>query len=238
MCCGVRESIKQELAEGITCHIVVLDLACLALVIDVVGRVCDHQVGLVTAHQQLECLCLGTVAANQAVSSQFPEVSALCDGRVFKLTLDIEVVVMYAVCEGILEQVVNFRRLEAGERNVEVLPLQVCDEQGELVLVPVSADLVQRNIECFFLFFSELYDHAGEFGMTCILEDFQSLVPAYHTGSALVPDHRFHVAELLDRALELLIFRISGFEILAWIVVGRQQLIDVFLLNCHVPIPP
>jgi hypothetical protein len=150
----------------------------------------------------------------------------------------VEVIIMHPVGKRVLEQVVDLGRIEAGERYVEVLALQIGDEQCQLVLVPFAADLVQRDVEGLLLVLGKLHNHALKLGVPRVPEDLQPLVAPNDAAGGLVPDHRLDVAELLYRALEFLILGITAFEVFARVVVCRQQLIDVFLFNGHDPVLP
>lgn len=69
------------------------------------------------------------------------------------------------------------------------------------------------------------------------LENLDPLMATYYTASRPVPDHWLDIAELLQRALELLIFWISRLEILPWIVVRWKKLLYSSCFNGHLTIP-
>jgi len=230
----VRKSIKQELCEGIVAHVVVLDLAGRALVVDVVRRIGDHQVRLRSCHQQLECLDLGAVTTYQAVSSQLPEVSALGNRGILQLRLHIEVIIMHTIGKRVLEQIVDLGGIEAGERHVEVLSLQLGDEQCQLVLVPLAVDLVHGDVKGFLLAGIQLDQDAVLLGNPHVLEHIQPLVAGYDSVVVGHVDHdELDVAELLERSFQLLILGIPLLEGFARIVGGRIQVRQIHLLDSH-----
>ena len=57
---------------------------------------------------------------------------------------------------------------------------------------------------------------------------------ADHATGLFIPDDRLYIAKLLDGALQLFIFRISGLQILTRIVVSREQVFYIFLFNIHI----
>ena len=138
----IGESADQELIEGIVCHVVVLDLPGRAFVVHVVRRVRDHKVGLDVAHQGVVGFLFRGIAADQTVPPKRPDVTGLGEGGIFQLLVHIEIIVVNAVLQVVLEKVVDLGRIKTGEGNIEVLALQVSDEQCQLVLIPIAADLV------------------------------------------------------------------------------------------------
>jgi len=51
-------------------------------------------------------------------------------------------------------------------------------------------------------------------------------MPANDAPRGLVPDDRLDIAKLLNGALQLIVFRIAGFQIFTGIVVGRDELLS------------
>ncbi len=218
---GVGEGIEQELGEGVVAHVVVLDLSGRPLVVDVVRGIGNHQVRFGVRHEQLESLGLGAVTTYQAVPSQFPEVPSFGDCGLLELGGHVEVIVVHAVCKRVLEQVVDLCRVEAGERYVEVQTLQIGDEKGQLVLVPLSADLVHGDVEGFFLVGVQFDEDAVLLGHPHILEDVQPLVTRNDGVVVCNIDHdELDVAELLERPLQFLVLGISALEALRGLYVA------------------
>ena len=78
---GPAVCLKQELPELALRHVVVLDLlAVRALIIHVIGRVSEQQIGQLAVHQPLHVLRAGAVTAHDPVVAQQPDVAALGDG--------------------------------------------------------------------------------------------------------------------------------------------------------------
>ena len=79
-----REHGQQGLLKLLGRHLVALDLQLLlrvALIIDVVGRVGEHQVGLLPSHQALDRIHRGRISAEQPMVAQNPQISRLSHGE-------------------------------------------------------------------------------------------------------------------------------------------------------------
>ena len=75
----IGEGIEQELIEFVVRHVVILDLPGVAFVVHVIGRVGHREVCELSVHQQGESVRLGTVAADEAVIAEQPQVTELRD---------------------------------------------------------------------------------------------------------------------------------------------------------------
>ena len=148
----VLEGCQEELIERLVCHVVVFDSPGAALVVDIVRRVGDNQVGLATCHQKLEGFRFRAVATDKAVPAQRPHITGLGDGRLLQLGGHIELIFVQTVFHGLLEEIINFRRLKAGEGHIEIRTLQIRNQQSQFVLVPVARDFIQSHIQCLFFF--------------------------------------------------------------------------------------
>ena len=229
----LRVRIQKEAIKGIVCHVVVFDFACAAFVVDIVRRVGDDQVGFGAAHQKVIGFSLGAVTADQTVATECPDITGLGHGGLFQFCAYIEIIIFDTVLEGILEQVIDLGRLKTSEGNIEVSALQVSNEQSKFILVPITADFVESDIEGFFLVLIHLHHNAVYFGHAHIHQHLQTLMTANHTAGGLIPDDGFDIAELFNRAFQLFIFRITGFEVFAGVIVGRQKVCRIFLFNQH-----
>lgn len=193
----IDESVEQELVEGVVCHVVVLDLPGRAFIVHIVRRVCDHEVGLDVAHQSVVCFLLRGITANQTVPTERPNVANLGEGGLLQLLVHIKIIVVNAVLQAVLEKVVDLCRVKTGEGNIKVIALQVSDQQCQLVLVPITADLVQGDVESLLLGFVHFHDHAVNLGDAKVDENLKPLVPTDNTTGRLVPDDRLDISELL-----------------------------------------
>ena len=165
--------------------------------------------------------------------AEHPEVTGLGERGLFELRLHIEVVLLDTTLYIVPEQIFQFLRVKAGEGDIEVRALQVGDDQSELFRIPFTADLVQGDVECLFLLGIHVNDHDIHLGDAHVRQHLQALVAADHATGLFIPDNRLHIAKLLDGALQLFIFRISGLQILARIIVSREQVFYIFLFNIH-----
>ena len=165
--------------------------------------------------------------------AEHPEVTSLGEGGLFKLRLHIEVIFLDATLYIVPEQILQLLRIKAGEGDVEVRALQVSDDQSEFFCIPFAADLVQGDVERLFLLGVHVNDHDIHLGDAHVRQHLQALVAADHATGLFIPDDRLHIAKLLDGALQLFIFRISGLQILTRIVVSREQVFYIFLFNIH-----
>ena len=227
------EGVEQECVERIPDHVVVLDFACRTLVIHIIGWVCHHKVRTFIRHQKRESVRFRAVPANEPMSSQQPQVALLGDGWLLKLCIDIEVIILDAVLNAILEQSIDFIRLEARERNIKVCALQIGDKQSQLFLVPLTAYFVEGDIKRLFLFGIQFDYNAVHFGHAHVEQHLQSLVTADHAPSGLVPDDRLDIPKLLNGAFQLLVFGVTGSEVFSRIVFCGQQFRCAFLFNQH-----
>ena len=200
---------QQEVVEGGVLHIVVFDFPGAALVVDVIGRVGDDQVGLQSVHQQREGFRLGAVPADQPVPPQRPDIPGLGNGGVLQLGVYIEVILFDPVLQTVLKKVIDLGGVEAGEEHIEVGALQVGDEEHQLVLVPIAGDFVEGDVEGFFPLLIQLHHHALHFGDAHVHEHLQPLMTAHHPSGDLVPNDRFHIAELLHGAFQFVVLRVA-----------------------------
>ena len=206
----ILKSGKQKLVEFLACHVVVLDLPGAALVVDIVGRVGDDQVGLQTVHQQREGFRLGAVPADKPVPPQRPHIPGLGDSRLLQLGVHIELIILDPIFQAVFEEVIDLGGIKAGEGHIEVGALQIGDEEHQLVFVPIAGDFVEGDVEGFFPLLIHLHHHALHLGDAHVHEHLQPLMTAHHPTGGLVPDHRLHIAELLHRAFQLVVLRVAG----------------------------
>ena len=73
---------------------VVFDFSGAALIVHIVGRVGDDEVCLAAVHEGGVGFFLGTVAADEPMPSQRPEVASLREGRLLQLGIHIKVILL------------------------------------------------------------------------------------------------------------------------------------------------
>ena len=229
----LRVRIQKEVIKGFVSHVVIFDFARAAFVVDIVRRVGDDQVGFGAAHQKVIGFSLGAVTTDQTVATERPDVTGLGHGGLFQFSAYIEIIIFDTVLEGIFEQVIDFGRLKTSKGHIEISALQICNEQSKFILVPITADFVEGDVEGFFFVLIHCHHNAVHFGHAHIHQHLQTLMTANHTAGGLIPDDWFHIAELLNGAFQLFIFRITGLEVFAGVVVGRQKVCRVLFLNNH-----
>ena len=86
------ECIEEEVEKLLRCHVVVLDFPGAALVVHIVGRVGDDEVCFAAVHESGVGFPLGTVAADEPMPPQRPDVAGLREGRLLQLGIHIEIV--------------------------------------------------------------------------------------------------------------------------------------------------
>ena len=165
---------------------------------------------------------LRAVPADQAVAAQCPHIARFGDGGLLKFRVHIEIILFNAVLQRILEKCINLGRLKTSEGNIKIRALQISNQQCQLVLVPVTGDFVESNVEGLFFFLIQFHHNAFHFRDAHVNEHLEPLVTADHTPSGLVPDYRLHIAELFNGAFQLFVFHITRLEILAGIVICRE----------------
>ena len=141
---------------------------------------------------------------------QRPHIPGFGDGRLLQLGVHIELVILHPIFQAILEEVINFGWVKAGEGYIKIGALQVGDKEHQLVLVPIAGDFVEGDVQRLFLLKVEIDHHAVDLGDAHVHEHLQPLMTAHHPSGGLVPDHRLYIAELLHGAFQLVVFRVAG----------------------------
>ena len=158
--------------EGVVFHVVVLNLTSATFIIDIVRRVGHDQICLLSVHQKFIGLRLCGVTTDKAMLTKEPQVTGLGKGRLCKLSIHIEVVILNIFFCIFSEQVLQFFRLKSGERDIEVSALQVRDKKGQLVVIPFTTDFVESNIQCFLFILIHFNNDAFHFRDAHVDEDF------------------------------------------------------------------
>ena len=90
----IGKGIEEKVEKLLRCHVVVFDFPGAALVVHIVGRVGDDEVRLTTIHEGGVGFFFCTVAADEPVPSQRPDVAGLREGRLLELGIHIEIVLL------------------------------------------------------------------------------------------------------------------------------------------------
>ena len=125
------------------------------------------------------------------------------------------------------EQIVDFRRVEAGGIHVIAAEFQIIEQIRQGDRLPFADRLIERDVQClFFLRVFDVNDHAVDLRRAFRRQHFVALMPAHDVARDLVPDDGIHVAELMQAAPDLFIGRIAGLQVFAGIVFRRLQAVD------------
>ena len=158
--------------------------------------------------------------------SDGPDISGQRKSRLLQFSLHIKVIVFCITVAA--HQIIQLRRVKAGQRYIKVRGLQIGDQQGQLVLVPITIYLVESNIEGFLLLLVEVDDHYFGFFYTLGLQNFKSLMSSTDSTGSFVPDDGIDITKLIDGAFEFFIFWITRLQIFSRVIVSRDKLLQFF----------
>ena len=223
------ECCREEFAKLCLRHVVILDRKSVAAFIGYVIRWIRYaQICYGSVHEGGDILFVGAVATIQNMVAKQPAVAGLGEwvlpfgshvrGIIF---LDLRLVV---------EQVAHFRNVKASDGGIVSAIVQILEESGQERKVPIAADLIQRHVQSFFLFFVEVEDDAVYLGIAEMLQHLQALVAADDHSCALVPQDWLHIAEFFYAAFQLFKFGISRMQVFPRVVLCRFQ-----VFNRHFP---
>ena len=170
--------------------------------------------------------------------SKRPNIAGFNERLLLEGDIGVKVIIVRLALLGVREQVVDLGGVKTCKGDVEIRALNIRDHQRQLVLIPIAADFVQRYVERLFPGFVHLDDYAVHLVVAKIHQDFRPLMAANDMLRGLVPDEKIHIAELLDRAFQLFILRVSGIEILSGVILRRFQIGKPQFFNRHFPAPP
>ena len=114
----IGKGIEEEVEKLLRCHVVVFDFPGAALVVHIVGWVGDDEVCFPTVHEGGVGFLFGTVAADEPVPSQRPDVAWFREGRLLQLGVYIEVILFDVFA--IIKELRQFLFIKAGEERVKV----------------------------------------------------------------------------------------------------------------------
>ena len=100
-----------------------------------------------------------------------PQVTGLGEGRFYKLSIHIEIVILYTFFRIFTKQIFKFFWIKSGEGDIKVSALQISDKKGQLVVIPFTTDFVESNIQCFLFIFIHFNNDAFHFRDAHIDED-------------------------------------------------------------------
>ena len=146
---GVHAAVrgKQEVVEIFVGHVVVHDLPGGFFHIYVIRRIGQYKICPLPIHEPGVDFFAGTVAADNAVLPEAPQVAELGEDRLCQLRLHIEIVLGHVLRVDLVEQGLDLRRIEAGEARVKIGILDILEQIGQQVFIPRAGDLVQRDVE-------------------------------------------------------------------------------------------
>ena len=88
----IGKGIEEEVKKLLRCHVVVFDFPGAALIIHIVGWVGNDEIRLATVHKGGAGFLFCTVAADEPMPPQRPDVAGLREGRLLQLGIHIEIV--------------------------------------------------------------------------------------------------------------------------------------------------
>ena len=116
------------------------------------------RLALVAAHQSSIGFSLGAVTADQARWRPSVQMSpGLVMVGCASSAPTSKIIIFDAVLKGVLKQSIDLGRLKTSKGHIEVSTLQICNEQSQLILIPITADFIEGNVEGFF--FSLIHCH-------------------------------------------------------------------------------
>ena len=110
----------------------------------------------------------------------------------------VEIIFLGLMGEKAIQKGVHLIGIKAGKGYVEGLGVEVGHDGGQLVLVPIALDFVERDVERLFPGEVEIDHDAINLGLAQIHKHLEALVAADHVAGLAVPDHRLHIAEFID----------------------------------------
>ena len=144
---GPTICLKQELPELAFCYVVVLDLlAVRALIVHVVGRVGEQQVGQLAVHELLHVLRAGAVAAHDPVFAQQPDVSPLGDRLLRGLCAEVVLLDLLVDLDLEVQAEVGHIVVDAGQLLHQKLQIPLGNFAGGVVCDAQSLDLFRVEL--------------------------------------------------------------------------------------------
>jgi len=200
----IGKGIEEEVEKLLRCHVVVFDFPGAALVVHIVGRVGDDEVCFAAVHESGVGFPLGTVAADEPVPSQCPDIAGLREGRFLQLGIHIEII-LFSI-NAIVKQLRQFLFVKAGEERVKVRRLQRLDLHTQKLFVPacVHRHAVVGNDVGLLLGFGEVVGKdARHLGDAFLLGSKNTTVTG-NNAIVTVDDDGIDKAELSKRGAELI----------------------------------
>ena len=130
----IGKGIKEEVEKLLRCHVVVLDFPSAALVVHIVGRVGDDEVCFAAVHESGVGFLLGTVAADEPMPPQRPDVAGLREGRLLQLGIHIKIILFGF--NAIVKELRQLLFVKAGEKRVKICRLQRLNLHTQKFFIP------------------------------------------------------------------------------------------------------
>ena len=151
--------------------------------------------------------------------------------------IDVEIILHgFLGVEGV-QELIDFCCIEPGQGDIEFAAVKLCEQRSQLILVPFTLNLIERNVQRLFAHRVEIHHDAVNLSDPQITHDRQSLVSTDHVAGLLIPNDRLNISEFRNAALELFVFRVSGLECSTRVVFRCPQLFYGDFLYLHLDSP-
>ena len=200
----IGKGIEEKVEKLLRCHIVILDFPGATLVVHIVGRVGNDEVRLAAVHEGSVGFFLGTVAADEPMPPQRPDVTEFREGRLLQLGIHIKIILFGF--NAIVKELRQLLFVKAGEERVKVRCLQGLDLHTQKFFIParVHRHAVVGNDVGFLLGFCEVVGKdARHLGDAFLLGGKNTTVTG-NNAIVTVDDNGIDEAELTERGAELI----------------------------------
>ena len=130
----IGKGIEEEVEKLLRCHVIVFDFSGAALVVHIVGRVGDDEVCFAAVHESGVGFLLGTVAADEPMPPQRPDVAGLREGRLLQLGIHIKIILFGF--NAIVKELRQLLFVKAGEKRVKICRLQRLNLHTQKFFIP------------------------------------------------------------------------------------------------------
>ena len=231
----VGVNLHQKLIGGLIIKVIVLDAAGCILQLHEVRCIGADQIDLGITQQRLIHFRISTVAADDCVFAQMPDVAGLGEAGLLQFFLHIEVILFGILVIDAGKQLVDLGAVKAGKVGIELSLIQITDQISQKLFVPCTCHLVHGNVQCLFLVLTKLYHNALDFRLAHVLENRKSLMSRNDRVVVCDIDHdQLNIPEVLNGVLQLLKFRVAGLELLPGVVFCRIQFIQLEFTDNHI----
>ena len=186
------------------------------------GRVRQDQVGLITVHQAGVDLLTGTVAADDPMLSDQPQVSHLTEDRLLQFGIHIKIILVDLLVMELIEQRIDLGRIKSRLTQIEVAVLDILQQLRQQGIVPSTGNLIECNVQRLLPDLIDVYHSAGHFGVAEVHSYRQSLMAA-DDGHIGIHNQGISEAKLLNTVFDLFVLFIPSLQLLAGIVLCRFE---------------